>query len=167
MIFREKMVVKPIKYDVLTTEEYGSLIRKDIINRKELKQRSDKMKVEIEMEVPKGYKVVGYDYVRTNEYYITSLDGKPKKWEHSHCSCGKCIILEPVIKQGEELIGCLCGVSDYSLENAECKSETFFQVEVIIGYHYGEYITQCNSRWKYAYPVSEETYIKYLTALKK
>jgi hypothetical protein len=123
--------------------------------------------IKLDVTVPSGYKATGeYRRLTYGDFYYDNLYSCAGKWTESDSSAKKYIVLQREIKQEKELIGCLCGVSNYSLVNAESKSETFFQVEVIVDYR-GEYITQSNNRWRYAYPVSEETYLRYLAALKK
>ena len=126
--------------------------------------------IELNIDLPQGYRATGeYRYVQWGEHYYNNVCKCVLLWERNEESDFAHIIIEEDYRQGEELIGCLCGVSDFSLEQAKCKSETFYQVEEIIGYSRtgSQYRTICNSTWRYAYPVSEETYKKYLAKLNK
>ena len=66
-----------------------------------------------------------------------------------------------VIKQGEDLIGCLCGVSDDSLELAKESSKEFGLVKVIKKVNdFNIYIDEEGIYWNYAYPIPKEKLLK-------
>jgi hypothetical protein len=118
------------------------------------------MKHTIEVDVPEGYKAVKYDYVRTGELYIGD-DGEVEEWLYTPRAGVKCIVIEEIVKQGEELVGCLCGFSDKSLKSAKCYADAWrgkgIFVDVVKGIsHDGYYNTVCGGCYTYAYPVSKE-----------
>ena len=123
------------------------------------------MKVEfkIEVDIPIGHKVIRYDKAKTGDFFINEYD-IVEEWVYQETSGNKYIILEKTDKQGEMLVGCLCGVSNFSLELAKVDICNFGFVGIIKNYSDGLYEV-AKKKWKYAYPVSQEQLIKLATKI--
>jgi chaperonin GroEL (HSP60 family) len=116
------------------------------------------MKIEIDIEIPKGFHFVRYDYVRQGEHYLSDVNVNAVKWLCSYNSTDKHIILQKDVKQGKDLIGCLCGTAYHSLKTA--KDRVMNKEGLIVIKDYNEKLDLYEATdgyiWNFAYPVSKE-----------
>ena len=113
------------------------------------------MKVEIDIEIPDGYELVRYGAILADNYYLNEHKEVKKREMGQEMIYG--IVVEKKVKQGEDLVGCLCGLSDLGIENAKENAEELNILgEIVYVCDNGEYFTRCDMCWKYAYPVPRE-----------
>ena len=119
------------------------------------------MKVEIEIDVPEGYRPVRYGKVNKGEWSINKY-GRVAQWDSDEQSDWEYIILEKIVKQGEDLIGCLCGVDSYTYDRAKENAKKLKNVRYILGYIEDEetYTSVDGGNYSYAYPVPQEQLLK-------
>ena len=113
--------------------------------------------VELNIKLPKGYKATGeYREVQYGEYYYDTTERCAIVWTRNSESNHPYIILGKCAKQGDDLIGCLCGVADCFLSIAKERAENLTKIRVIDNYIPERDIYEDNSgvQWQYAYPVS-------------
>ena len=122
--------------------------------------KKDTYTQKIEIEVPNGYK---FDKIILDNEMQYGGD------------CGLSLVdqasffFKPKVKQGAELIGCLVGYSDESINEAELRACEYERVGVVLGYNLsqnrsyninGEY-------WGYAYPVPKQKLEQLIERLEK
>ena len=129
----------------------------------------EKMKVEIELdvEIPIGYKAVKYNTPKNGDYYLNE-NMVVELWDLERiCAC-YFIILEKAVKHGKDLIGCLCGVSNTSLEHARINSEDLLFTREISLYDTKDCKYEAiDGLWKYAYPVSKQKLKELMNKIEK
>ena len=118
-----------------------------------------KQTVEIEIDVP-----VGYEFCKDN-LTVRNCDRNLNLEKIADVK----IFVKPKVKQGAELIGCLVGYSDESINEAELRACEYERVGVVLGYNLsqnrsyninGEY-------WGYAYPVPKQKLEQLIERLEK
>ena len=112
--------------------------------------------VELNMELPKGYKATGeFRRVVYGDYYYDSIYSCSQQWLEEEGTLGKYIILQKEYS-GEDLVGCLCGVSNHDIEEAKTNAEYISDVTLILSYDEEKKTFMGSDSRKYtnAYPVS-------------
>jgi hypothetical protein len=127
--------------------------------------------IKVNVRIPKGYKATGeFRRVTFGElYYDSNATSSVETWEEGDSSVGKYIILRKVVKQKEQLVGCLCGVANCFLAIAKDNADNFTKLRVI-NYYDAEtemYVDVTGGKWAYAYPVSEDKLKELTHYLKK
>jgi hypothetical protein len=114
--------------------------------------------IELNMNMPRGYRATGeFRKVLLGELYYDNKYSSVRRWVKSDKSTGEYLIADKEYS-GEDLVGCLCGVSDYSLEDAETNAEYISDVTLILTYDEDAelYMGSDSRKYIYAYPVSAE-----------
>lgn len=122
------------------------------------KQETYKQKIEIEIDIPIGMEI---SIISRNKTYVN--DGVYDPFTE--------ILIEykPKVKQGYDLVGCLCGISNLSFSNAKRCADNQYNLCLIT-----DYVTDDNFPYKseicslkFAYPVSSEKLKELLENLEK
>ena len=124
-----------------------------------------KVEIEIDMEIPTGYKLVRFGFAKQGDWVLELDDLSVHEWRLKRGSVNEYFILEKVVKQGRDLVGCLCGLSDESLEIAKYAAEELCVLGAVFNYvDESEFpYAGADCSWKFAYPVAEEDIKKFLT----
>lgn len=137
----------------------GNIFSCDQYKDKSIKEEKEEMKtykqkIEIEIDVPVGMEVAGHEFIGD------AYDKSSKDYS---------IFFKKKVKQGDELVGMLCGLSDLSLNEAKIKSNSFKHTGIIFNYNSRSewpFITN-GSTFKYAYPVSADKLKELLQAVER
>jgi hypothetical protein len=128
------------------------ILKEGVAGLKEKKSATYKQKIEIEIDVPVGMKI------DQSEFIGESYNGDSKDYS---------ISFKPKAKQGAELNGVLCGVSDTSMINAKEHAEAGCHINIIERYNTKFYVTTAGYTWSYAYPVPAAKLNQLITELEK
>lgn len=147
-----KNCMKSAKYKELkeANESMEKIKNETVADFKQSESATYKQKIEIEISF-------GWDFVRLGETEMDDFYLNEKGEVTQHVASGwfpykLCIIVKKKVKQGADLIGCLCGVSEESPYLAEKHATDLNYIVYVTDFENGIYYAG-SGRYSYCYPI--------------